>query len=110
MRSFCFIFIVYVVLLLTQPCQDLAVAAGDKCGDDARNAVHIEQAQAEQPEGDDCSPFCVCSCCSHPVVNVKFTFGLTGGATVVTVHSNLIEYNDPHAATHLNSIWQPPKV
>ena len=108
MRTFCFIFIVYVVFLLTQPCQDLAALGVNGCESDTYSA-HVERSP-EQPCDDECLPFCICSCCSHPVANVVFTLGMTTATKVDAIYADLIEYRDPDTQTYRNSIWQPPKA
>ena len=107
-RTFCFIFIVYVVFLLTQPCQDLTALGVNRCENDTLS-VHVERSPAPSQD-DECLPFCICSCCSHPVANVVFTLSLSTETKVAVTYSNLIEYPDPDSQTYPNSIWQPPKA
>ncbi|MBC7898587.1 MAG: hypothetical protein H7070_00915 [Saprospiraceae bacterium] len=109
MRVFCFTFIVYVMLLLTQPCQDLAAAAVDDRGADTRTA-HMESTSDADPLADECPPFCICSCCSHPVVNRKPSLGIISEVKYIVISKTLAEYTDPYSKVHHNAIWQPPKA
>jgi hypothetical protein len=109
-RVFCFSFVVYLVLLLTQPCQDLAAMVND-CADNNAHVAHLERTSDTEPPGpDECSPFCVCSCCSLSVVNHTVPVGVMTKAENVTIPSTLIEYTNPYTKAHQNSIWQPPKA
>lgn len=109
MRVFCFIFIVYLVLLLTQPCQDLAATVGD-CGETDTQTAHVESTSDTDPLADECSPFCICSCCSHPVANHKLSLGITSEVKYIAISTTLTEYINPYTKGHQNSIWQPPKA
>ena len=110
MRGFCFTFIVYIVLLLTQPCQDLAAKFID-CQDSDTQAAHMERSSNTDPfTGDECSPFCVCSCCSHPVSSHKFPSGLTLRVESREIPTTIDNYVGPYDNAHQSSIWQPPKA
>lgn len=109
MRAFSFVFIVYIVMLLTQPCQDmLAGFDGGKNSDSA--AVRIDQPADPQHSSDDCSPLCFCSCCSLSVADrANPRISMT---TIATISFSAIptEYDAPVTSTFQNSIWQPPKA
>ena len=109
MRAFCFIFIVYIVLLLTQPCQDM-IAAFDG-GNDPNSAVaRVDQPSNPEHPSDDCSPLCFCSCCSLSVADRAVA--KISVTTIATVSFSAIptEYTSPVTSTFQNSIWQPPKA
>ncbi|MEQ1922554.1 MAG: DUF6660 family protein [Pyrinomonadaceae bacterium] len=109
MRVFCFSFIVYLVLLLTQPCQDVVAQTSDCCNK-ADIATHIDRSTDTDSHGDDCSPFCICSCCSHPVASHKFTFGVKLDLEIAKITAPFNTYSAPDTASFTTSVWQPPKV
>lgn len=107
MRSFCSVFIIYLVLLLTQPCPDLAAMIDDDCVDGTQ-IVHVESPTNSGSEDEECSPFCICSCCSHPVANHQFSFGVTTEVKTVAVAKIAADYRNPNRAAFHTSVWQPP--
>ncbi len=109
MRVLCFTFIVYLVILTTQPCSDMAAMLND-CGDRNLEITHVESTSDSDSQLDDCSPFCICSCCSLSVVDHTVSVGLTTHVENVAILTTLIEYTNPYAKAHQNSIWQPPKA
>lgn len=109
MKVFCFSFIVYIVLLLTQPCQDFAATANDS----VYNKSPYSQQQKpsnHNSQSDECSPFCICSCCSLSVVEHSVSFTLTSVLKSVEIKANLANYTNPNSETLQTSIWQPPKA
>jgi len=69
----------------------------------------LQQTDSQENESDDCSPFCICSCCqiftaaNFPVFTVKNVY------TVSIAHDTKIAYQNNYSQQHLNNIWQPPK-
>jgi hypothetical protein len=109
MKVFCFGFIVYLVMLLTQPCQDVFAAVNDCAGSDECTA-HFDDPAGSDPVSDDCSPLCICACCSLSVADHSFPFGIKTVLTVRPLSQKTIEYQNTHAKTYQTSIWQPPKA
>lgn len=109
MRIFCFSFIVYLVILLTQPCQDL-IAKFDECSKQDTQIAHTEKQSDPFPQSDDCSPFCFCSCCSLSVANRSSAIAATARIEPVAILTATSEYRSPNTATYHDSIWQPPKA
>ncbi len=69
----------------------------------------IYQTETQDKESDDCSPFCICSCC-HVFTVANFpAFSVKNIYTVSTAHEAKISYQNNYSQQHLNSIWQPPK-
>ncbi|MFT3744147.1 MAG: hypothetical protein QM785_07625 [Pyrinomonadaceae bacterium] len=109
MRVFSFVFIVYIVMLLTQPCQDM-IAAFDG-GNGPNSAVaHVDQPSDPQYSTDDCSPLCFCSCCSLSVADRAIAKISVTTIATVTLSESPREYDSPFTSTFQNSIWQPPKA
>jgi hypothetical protein len=108
-KVFCSVFIVYLVVLLTQPCPDLAAMVRDKDNGDVV-ATHVDSTTPADCDEEECSPFCICSCCSHPVANHQFSFGMTTEVKTLAVAKIAAEYNNPNLKAFHNSVWQPPKA
>ncbi|MFN0277994.1 MAG: DUF6660 family protein [Pyrinomonadaceae bacterium] len=109
MKAFSFFFIVYIFFLMARPCQDM-LANVDDCQNETTAIAHIDSANETEETADLCSPFCVCSCCSHPVSIARLTLGVTLETTLATVPKLTDDYKNPSTNTFNNSIWQPPKA
>ena len=109
MKVFCFSFIVYFVLLITQPCEDI-LAYVDSCNGKNTEIVHLDNTSDSDPQADDCSPFCICSCCSLSAADRSVARYISASIESVSIEIEAIEYLNPYSKAHQNSIWQPPKV
>lgn len=107
-HTFSFIFIVYLVLLLTQPCQDMVSMVDDR--GQAAEVSSIDNTPPNDPTGDACSPFCICSCCSISVADRAVTMTRTGHIVILDSAHTPGEYTSPDTVAYQNSIWQPPKA
>lgn len=102
------IFIFYLLLLSWQPCQDLVTNTGFHPKPIAgQTDLHDMQ---EQNESDDCSPFCICSCCQTSVTYAYFSQPLANKITIKITSKLPLDYQNPDEKTYQNSIWQPPKL
>jgi hypothetical protein len=108
-RIFCFIFVVYILVLVVQPCQD-AFASVDSQDRNTMVAANTDNSSPADPTTDACSPFCVCSCCSHPAATRFSTQGVPKEIEHVSITSAVANYTNPYAKTFHDSIWQPPKA
>ena len=108
-KVICFSFIVYIVVLLAQPCQDLAAMVEDR-NDNKTQISRIQSSHETDPKADECSPFCVCSCCSLSIVDRSITVGVAFEPERIAALAGLIGYSSPYSKAHQNSIWQPPKA
>lgn len=97
------------MLMLTQPCQDVFADVND-CDEKDRQVVHLDSSPETDPGPDECSPFCICSCCSLTVIDRSFSFSISADAKSAPVTKALAEYTNPYTKVHQNSIWQPPKA
>jgi len=97
-----------MILLSAQPCQDI-VSQVDAQGHSISETAHIDL-PTQDCEGDDCSPFCICSCCSHPTASKQFTFSISAEATPRNAQTAVATYQNPYKAISSSSIWQPPKA
>lgn len=94
----------YILFMACYPCRDNEECHDEKtaCAEQIVIAGHPHGAH----EGELCSPFCACSCCSIVSLPKYFTF--------VFPVPERIEYdpfNRPYNASSFSySIWQPPKL
>lgn len=108
-RVFCFSYIVYLLVLLAQPCQDVVAQTHDCCNEPEMSA-HFENSSHNEPGEDECSPFCICSCCGQAVASHKTSFGVTLDIETARFNTPLMTYSPPDTASFTISVWQPPKV
>jgi len=96
---------VYLLLLVFHPCSDQ-----DTCIDEQRTGLTTLTADHDHSESetDQCSPFCICSCCSATIrltLNSIVVTPLEAANTVFrTPYKQRALPNTPHA------IWQPPRI
>jgi len=107
MKVFCFAFIVYIFMLAVQPCQDFLVPLSDN-REGSDEIVQVNTSPVEV--SDDCSPFCICSCCSHAVADRCVFRSVAGQTAIATSEPETVNYTDPYRDAFSNSIWQPPKA
>ena len=107
MRPTAFIIVVYILFLLTQPCQDVLGAPPSVYGEPA----YSQGAKDEDCEdGDDgCSPFCICSCRQAPAGYVSIETAPDVRVALMPEYSSELEYECRITSASLNPIWQPPK-
>jgi len=105
-RIFSFIFILFIIFLLAQPCQDMTA-----CSDDEVTVATHVTTDGSETDAELCSPFCICSCCSHPVSSARFASASAPiEASVIFAADLAVEYTNPYTNPFPNSIWQPPKA
>lgn len=94
---------------MSQPCQDVVAQAG-KCCDEPEMSAHFESSNHQEAGEDECSPFCICSCCGQAVASHKTSFGVRLDVETATFTAPLKTYSPPDTASFTTSVWQPPKV
>lgn len=109
MKIFCLSFIIYLLVLSWQPCNDLTtkILSCEPNVDIQTNHVHDTEAT---DEGDDCSPFCICSCCQISTVYAQLNFSVTSAFVASFENAPEISYRNPYSFQNPDPIWQPPKV
>lgn len=101
--------IVYLIFLLTQPCQDVFASARETAPGDTFVAAVGETTETES-ESDECSPFCICSCCSISVAYHSFVT-VNSVSRPAEIHRTVrVEYRGLDSKSFSGSIWQPPKA
>ena len=110
MRPARFAIILYILFLLTQPCQDVLAAHGPGY-DDASVAAEVSPPSDcnDEEAGDDCSPFCICSCRTVPAR--EYSVSLVSGSEPFTTVTRKApaNYTNPQTKSFAATIWQPPK-
>lgn len=109
MRVFSFIFIIYILLLSVMPCDEMTANAELRFDENSYQIQRQNNAPTDE-SGDDCSPFCICSCCHFSTAFQFKTFAVTSKITVSVGFKPENLYRNPYAQTYKTSIWQPPKI
>ncbi len=109
MRVFCFIFIVYIFVLLAQPCQD-AFGDLDTSGHKWYAVAHVDRPSPSDEHSDECSPFCICSCCGHQTAARFSPTSIALDSDHILISAGMSDYIPPSTSTFQNLIWQPPKA
>ncbi|MCY7376986.1 MAG: hypothetical protein LH472_13590 [Pyrinomonadaceae bacterium] len=107
MKIFGFTFIVYLLLLSWQPCQDFVVE-DVSCSFAENQQSHLHDHRPSEEAGN-CSPFCICSCCQTATADTHLTFSVKSRFTISVEKTFKAFYQNNYSQQNLNSIWQPPK-
>jgi len=108
MKVFCFIFSLYILFLSFQPCEEMTAKTERRAGK-AFAQTQLQAAGQDHEESDNCSPFCICSCCHFSTVYQFKSFSVTNKLTTFAISRPEFSYQNPYSQTYKNSIWQPPK-
>ena len=106
-KTICLCVIIYLLLLCWQPCQDVANNSTSHLKHFAEQ-FDLHETQTEN-EGDDCSPFCICSCCQTSFAYNDFHLPQTNQISSLISAKLARIYQNPYINIPQNSIWQPPK-
>lgn len=102
MKAIYYILSVYILILSAIPCMDVPK-------DPSLQKTEIAQNTANHQHQDfgSCSPFCICNCCTSPILThvyaIRFNY-------ISFVQENLFAYNATLYSSHQNAVWQPPKL
>jgi hypothetical protein len=108
MKIFCFVFSFYILLLSLAPCGEMT-AIGELQNKEISQQTQIQTDTQTDENGDDCSPFCICSCCHFSTAYQFKTFSVTNKVTVSAMFRAENLYQNPYAKEYKTSVWQPPK-
>ena len=106
MKAVSFFAIVYILFLLTLPCQD-AFAAHRETSTGETTAIDRIDPCEEEPEV--CSPFCICSCCGLPALYYADLVAASPKCKDIDPHQMQIEFRSLAPKAFPGSVWQPPK-
>jgi hypothetical protein len=103
MRFICYILSIYFMMLISVPCADNLYGS------------HSTETEMGSPtngnhqhnNGDQCSPFCTCNCCTSPVIQQEFIIQFDKFALLQEYP--VPEYVSAITSNYLTSIWQPPQ-
>jgi hypothetical protein len=104
-QIFAFVLSVYIAFAACCPCSD-----DGQCADDGAASIAAITSGAHHHstnEADQCSPFCICSCCSTSIQQppyLSFVFFFPEGSAVY------LEAKPHPVATIAHAIWQPPRL
>ncbi len=102
-KFFTVIFSVYILVLSLSPCID-----DDDCIKHNNNKT--EQTHNKQDnKTENCSPFCICSCCAH-IISVFSEKTEVCKLNLVLFTKILINRNETFISEPYFSIWHPPQI
>lgn len=108
MKIFCLSFIFYLLVLSWQPCNDLTAKFSPCESKSVAETVHLHETETPD-EADDCSPFCICSCCQISTVYANLNFSVTSAFVASFENAPESLYQNPYSFQNPDLIWQPPK-
>lgn len=103
MKHFLLLFNIYLLSLAFFPCADV-----DTCIESNESLITTSTNNKEDhKEAENCTPFCICTCCAAPIIHQAIGLGETSKQTYFTTSYPSLSIHYPsHAAA---AIWQPPK-
>jgi len=104
MKIIAFIMAFLVLALNVIPCADTVNAANES---KSKMVVAKSNSQKSDPQQDDCSPFCSCTCCAgfsvnHSVASIAAIISYEERYQTAYLPADIIEISLP--------IWQPPQL
>lgn len=93
----------YLLILMVLPCNDAHAQSGTIL------ETQFAQLQNDQHHEDFCTPFCICSCCTTPII-------LAQAAIIFEVsyfenyQSQTTSFYKSITSAFFGSIWQPPQL
>jgi len=94
---------VYLLALMALPCND------DHSHTSVTTENQIAQADNHHDDIDACSPFCVCACCTTPIM-VQQLISFDSLPFITPYNREVTSFYAPVTATYSGSIWQPPQL
>ena len=94
---------VYLLALMALPCND----------DHSHTLISTEDQFAQTGnhynDTDACSPFCVCACCTTPIM-VQQIISFESAPFIALYNRNVNSFYTPVTSSYFGSIWQPPQL
>ncbi len=104
MKFLAFIMAFLVLALSVLPCADSSNAATDS---KAKTVTAKSNQQKDNPQQDDCSPFCHCTCCAGFSIN---HFIAVINLRLLPISKTATAYFSAKTNNITLPIWQPPKL
>jgi hypothetical protein len=106
-RILYFLLAIFTIFLALTPCQDEVELVKDntsistmRMNTYAAHPLHVT---------DQCSPFCMCSCCAHSTVGYMGTLGIMPVTSFLINTKLVFTYTSKIPVSAPISIWQPPQ-
>jgi hypothetical protein len=104
MKTFSFIFALYILSLAVMPCKDFHPVLNEAPHATEYHAEHEPNDTHDHNEDSDnhCSPFCICTCC-HTSINFELSFKTSPDFTIfvqVSTDDNTFLYYDSPSSTY----------
>lgn len=96
-----YILSLYILMLSCLPCADIETDFG--------NETTVAQSH-EKEHTDNCSPFCICSCCGNQIAFESQTLVLLPQIHFFTEKNKSDNYTPQFVSNFYGNIWQPPKI
>lgn len=110
MKYFYCIFVFYFWALSIMPCSDVH-DLNISVSTESANISTQEHSNCPHEKGkDDCSPFCICSCCGHNFLGIKFPQFSIQLPVIFNVTGKYSRYSKDWNNEYFHSIFHPPQV
>src|SRR5690606_11468758 len=94
---------VYLLVLMIMPCNDVHAQTQTVF------STQTSQVQNEQHHDDFCTPFCICSCCTNPIIiHSAIVFDMV--PHFENSYTKTPSFYKPAVSSFFGSIWQPPQL
>src|SRR5262245_11803471 len=103
MKLFALIMAFLVLVLSIVPCADINASTNYI----AKTEITKSTQQKGDPQQDDCSPFCHCTCCASFSINSVIT--TVGSPAAITV-TDFSSFSSDHLIERSLPVWKPPKI
>ena len=103
MKALSILLSLYVLYMVSLPCVDEAI----NCNKVSTEISSGHNNHHDTNHVDECSPFCVCACCSVSVDITTFVFETN---PVRNIQSQLLPNYKESLSSFFLPIWQPPKL
>ncbi|XAZ82157.1 DUF6660 family protein (plasmid) [Fibrella sp. ES10-3-2-2] len=102
----------YLLTLSLWPCADEAMPVCSQSAVGAVSVTHSSDVPAShQHDYDQCTPFCICSCCATSIIAVPhFSYALVTVVRHSPITTSGFNYVPVQWASPLSAIWQPPQL
>ncbi|HQX56034.1 MAG TPA: hypothetical protein PLP07_08910 [Pyrinomonadaceae bacterium] len=108
MRVLTFSLVLYIFVLAVQPCADsCGVISGGEQNIVAGTSVDLYYSDVN---GDECSAFCMCSCCGVAVAPKSIHIPTYLRSKSLVVRRETADLSVGYVSDDHSSIWQPPKA
>lgn len=106
MRMFTLLFCIYLLALSVVPCSDTFMA-----GQSDKESITFSASHNHTSDNTDfCSPFCICNCCSSPVMS-KFKASYTTFTKITFVSQLDFPVRElSFISKYAGVIWNPPQI